>query len=114
MRVALLGPVAGRTPPLAYGPWEQVTGPLADGRIAEALHVSHALARSGEFDLVHHHLDRLPLAFAGHCRAPLVATVHGCSDAADRSRDPDDMATVDRMASDCPAVYERIIGGRGN
>ena len=31
MRVALLGPVAWRTPPHHYGPWEQVTGLLAEG-----------------------------------------------------------------------------------
>jgi len=119
VRVALLGPVAWRTPPLAYGPWELVTGLLADGlsargvdvtlfatldsktaasldgvcphgyaddpsmdgRVWEALHVSHAMARSGEFDLVHNHIDWLPLAFAEHCRAPLLTTVHGFSGA---------------------------------
>ncbi|MFC6016324.1 glycosyltransferase family 4 protein [Plantactinospora solaniradicis] len=119
MRVALLGPVAWRTPPHHYGPWEQVTGLLADGlaaqgvdvtlfatldsvtsaaldgvcahgyaddpamdgRIWEAMHVGHALARSAEFDIVHNHLDWLPLAFAQHCRAPLVTTIHGFSGA---------------------------------
>jgi glycosyltransferase involved in cell wall biosynthesis len=50
-----------------------------DGRVWEALHVAHALERSGEFDLVHNHLDWLPLAFAGHCRAPLLTTIHGFS-----------------------------------
>jgi glycosyltransferase involved in cell wall biosynthesis len=117
VRVALLGPVAWRTPPRHYGPWERVTGLLAeglvaagvdvtlfatldsvtsghldgvcprgyaedpsvDGRVCEALHVAHALARSHEFDLVHSHLDWLPLAFAQHCRAPLLTTVHGFS-----------------------------------
>jgi glycosyltransferase involved in cell wall biosynthesis len=117
VRVGILGPVAWRTPPYAYGPWEQVTGLLADGlveagvevtlfatldsitaarldgvcargyaddasadgRVAEAMHVSYALASSGEFDIVHNHLDWLPLAFADHCRAPLVTTVHGFS-----------------------------------
>ena len=117
VRIALLGPVAWRTPPHAYGPWERVAGLLAeglvargvdvtlfatldsvtsarldgvcprgyaddpamDGRVWEALHVSHALARSAEFDLVHNHLDWLPLAFAEHWQAPLLTTVHGFS-----------------------------------
>ncbi|MEW9534656.1 glycosyltransferase family 4 protein [Microbispora sp. NPDC049125] len=150
MRVALLGPVAWRTPPLHYGPWEQVTSliaegltargidvtlfatldsvtsatldgvcprgyaddPSLDGRVWEAMHVAHAFGRSGEFDLVHSHLDWLPLAFAGHCRAPLLTTVHGFSGAgilpaytrarsayvsisdADRTPDLDYVATV--------------------
>jgi glycosyltransferase involved in cell wall biosynthesis len=117
MKIALLGPVAWRTPPLHYGPWEQVTSSIAeglvargidvtlfasldsqtratldgvcatgygdnpelDGRICEALHVAHALSRSAEFDLVHNHLDWLPLAFARLCGAPLLTTIHGFS-----------------------------------
>ena len=117
MKIGLLGPVAWRTPPRHYGPWEQVTSLLAeglvargvdvtlfatldsqttatldgvckkgyaedpsmDGRVWEALHVAHALARSGDFDLVHNHLDWLPLAFAAHVKAPLVTTIHGFS-----------------------------------
>jgi glycosyltransferase involved in cell wall biosynthesis len=55
--------------------------PGVDGRVWEAMHVAHALARSAEFDLVHNHLDWLPLAFAAHCRAPLLTTVHGFSGA---------------------------------
>src|SRR4051812_43777898 len=115
MKLALLGPIAWRTPPRAYGPWETVTGLLADGlahrgadvtlfatldsitlakldgvcarpyeedggidgRVWEALHVAHALRRSGEFDLIHNHLDWLPLAFAGP--TPMVTTIHGFS-----------------------------------
>lgn len=111
----MLGPVAWRTPPVDYGPWERVTSLLTeglvargqdvtlfatgdsrtsatldaivpsgyandvsvDGRIAEAMHVGHALARSGDFDLIHSHLDWLPLALARSWRAPLVTTVHG-------------------------------------
>ncbi|MEV6595705.1 glycosyltransferase family 4 protein [Actinoplanes sp. NPDC051346] len=117
MRVALLGPIAWRTPPVHYGPWELITSLLAegltsrgvdvtlfatldsvtkatldgvvsrgyeedpdiDGRVWEALHVGYALERSGDFDLVHNHLDWLPLAFSGHCRAPMLTTIHGFS-----------------------------------
>jgi glycosyltransferase involved in cell wall biosynthesis len=118
VRVALLGPIAWRTPPRHYGPWELITGLLADGLVArgvdvtlfatldsqtaavldgvcprgyaedesrdgrvwEAMHVSHAYRRSSDFDLVHNHLDWLPLAFSAHCRAPLLTTIHGFSD----------------------------------
>ncbi len=146
----MLAPVAWRTPPLHYGPWEQVTSllteglvaagvdvtlfatldsvttasldgvcphgyaqdPAMDGRVWEALHVSHALARSGEFDLVHNQLDWLPLAFDLHAHAPMVTTIHGFSgpgilpayrrsassyvaiSASDRSPDLDYVATV--------------------
>ena len=117
MKIALLGPIAWRTPPLHYGPWEQITSLLAeglaargvdvtlfatldshtkatldgvcpsgyeespeiDGRVWEAIHVAHALRRSGAFDLVHNHLDWLPLAFSQHCAAPMVTTIHGFS-----------------------------------
>ena len=50
-----------------------------DGRVWEALHVAHALARSGEFDLVHNHLDWLPAVLRPSFGAPLVTTIHGFS-----------------------------------
>jgi glycosyltransferase involved in cell wall biosynthesis len=119
MKVAMVAPIAWRTPPVHYGPWESVASLLTeglvargvdvtlfatldsvtaaaldgvcphgyaedaqlDGRVWEALHVSHALARSSEFDLVHNHLDWLPLAFDEHVRAPMVTTIHGFSGA---------------------------------
>ena len=119
MKVAMIAPIAWRTPPEHYGPWESIASmlteglvargvdvtlfatldsltaaaldgvcphgyaedPQLDGRVWEALHVSHALARSGEFELVHNHLDWLPLAFDEHVRAPMVTTIHGFSGA---------------------------------
>ncbi len=146
----MLGPIAWRTPPRHYGPWERVTSllteglvrrgvdvtlfatadsvtaatleavaphgyaedPAMDGRVWEALHVGQAIALSGGFDLVHNHLDWLPLAFSDSWRAPMVTTIHGFSGGgilpayrrsasafvsisdADRSADLDYVATV--------------------
>jgi glycosyltransferase involved in cell wall biosynthesis len=118
LKVALLGPVAWRTPPVAYGPWELVVSLLAeglvaagvdvtlfatldsrttatldgvcprpynedrslDGRVWEALHLAHCLERSADFDLVHNHMDWLPLAMSGLCRSPMLTTIHGIGD----------------------------------
>jgi glycosyltransferase involved in cell wall biosynthesis len=168
MRIGLLGPVAWRTPPLHYGPWEQVTSLLAeglvaagldvtlfatldsvttakldgvcargyaddahvDGRVSEALHVAHALARSSEFDLIHNNIDWLPLAFAEHCRAPMLTTIHGFSGSgilpayrkaksafvsisdADRSPDLDYVATV-YHGIDLTQLSLRTVAGEG-
>ena len=117
LRIGMLAPIAWRTPPVHYGPWELITSmlterlvrrggdvtlfatadsvtsahldavaphgyaddPSMDGRVWEALHVAHALARSADFDLVHNHLDWLPLALDAQWQAPLVTTVHGFS-----------------------------------
>ncbi len=51
--------------------------PTLDGRVCEALNTAQAFARSSQFDLVHSHLDWLPLAFERSCAVPLVTTVHG-------------------------------------
>ena len=115
----MLAPIAWRTPPVHYGPWELVTSllteglvargvdvtlfatldsqttaqlrgisphgyaedPSMDGRIWEAMHVANALTESKNFDLVHNQLDWLPLAFAAHCAAPMITTIHGFSGA---------------------------------
>ena len=115
----MLAPIAWRTPPRHYGPWERVASllteglvrrgvdvtlfatadsittaeldavathpyaedPKMDGRVWEALHVGLALGRSGSFDLIHNHLDWLPLALEGSWRAPMVTTIHGFSGA---------------------------------
>jgi len=120
VKIGMLAPIAWRTPPVHYGPWELVTSliteglvalgidvtlfatadsettaeldavcalpyaenPELDGRVWEALHVAHALRRSGEFDLVHNNLDWLPLSFAELCAAPMVTTIHGFSNRA--------------------------------
>ncbi|WP_236553535.1 glycosyltransferase family 4 protein [Rathayibacter sp. VKM Ac-2803] len=116
LRIAMLAPIAWRTPPRHYGPWEQVASLLAeglvrrgvdvtlfatgdsvttatlesvaptgyaesgrDGRVWEALHIAAVLDRARDFDLVHNHLDWLPLALAAQWPVPLVTTVHGFS-----------------------------------
>jgi glycosyltransferase involved in cell wall biosynthesis len=168
MRVAMLAPIAWRTPPRHYGPWELVTSllteglvargvdvtlfatldsqtsgalrgmsphgyaedPSMDGRVWEAMHVSHALAQSREFDLVHNQMDWLPLAFAEHFHAPMVTTIHGFSGAgilpayararsgyvaisdADRSADLEYLATI-YHGIDLDALPFRETAGEG-
>ncbi|HEX3206628.1 MAG TPA: hypothetical protein VHQ68_10345, partial [Propionibacteriaceae bacterium] len=40
MKIALIGPIAWCTPPRHYGPWEQVTGLLADGLVRRGVDVT--------------------------------------------------------------------------
>jgi glycosyltransferase involved in cell wall biosynthesis len=40
MKVAVLSPVAWRTPPRRYGPWEQVSSNIVDGLVAEGIDVT--------------------------------------------------------------------------
>lgn len=40
MKIAILSPVAWRTPPRHYGPWEQMASNLAEGLVAEGISVS--------------------------------------------------------------------------
>jgi glycosyltransferase involved in cell wall biosynthesis len=116
--------------------------PSMDGRVWEAMHVAHALRESKNFDLVHNQLDWLPLAFAAHCDAPMLTTIHGFSGAgilpaytwarshyvaisdADRSPDLDYIATIyhgvdlaqlplNTAPSDDLAVFGRIHPDKG-
>jgi len=118
VRIALLGPIAWRTPPRAYGPWELVVSLLADGlaergvdvtlfatldsltsatlegvcprpynedpeldgRVWEALHTGHCLSRIGDFDIVHNHMDWLPLTMSHMCLSRMLTTIHGFGD----------------------------------
>lgn len=40
MKVAILSPIAWRTPPLKYGPWEQVASNIAEGMVKKGLDVT--------------------------------------------------------------------------
>ncbi len=40
MKVAILSPIAWRTPPRKYGPWEQVASNLAEGLVAKGIDVT--------------------------------------------------------------------------
>src|SRR5664280_2405511 len=74
MRVGVISPIAWRTPPRAYGPWEQVAP-----KVYEALHIARAMEQADRFDLLHNHFDFLPLAWSRLIRTPLLTTIHGFS-----------------------------------
>ena len=40
MKIAILSPITWRTPPLKYGPWEQVASNIAEGLVAKGLEVT--------------------------------------------------------------------------
>lgn len=40
MKIAILAPIAWRTPPVHYGPWEQVASNLAEGLVSEGIDVT--------------------------------------------------------------------------
>lgn len=117
MKIALLSPVAWRTPPRQYGPWEQVVATLAeqlvakgievtvfatgnstpagkldycvetayaedsdaDAKVNECLHISYAMEKAKNFDLLHNNYDFLPLTYTGLINTPVVTTIHGFS-----------------------------------
>lgn len=119
MRIGILAPIAWRTPPRKYGPWEQVCANLADGLAArghevylfatgdsetkanllsvcpaplgenpdlpsrpwELMHIGYALKKADELelDVLHNHMNYLPLPFARLIRTPVVTTLHGAA-----------------------------------
>jgi len=40
MKVAILAPVAWRTPPMHYGPWEQIASNIAEGLVKKGIEVT--------------------------------------------------------------------------
>ena len=57
-RVAVLSPVAWRTPPRQYGAWETV---------------------ASKFDLIHSHYDFMALSYTRLVKTPVLTTIHGFS-----------------------------------
>jgi len=118
-RIAVLSPVAWRTPPRAYGAWETVASNITEGLVARGwknvtlfatkdsitkaklegwvekgyeedksqiasvstcLHISKAMQRAGDFDLIHNNFDYLPLTYLPFVKTPMLTTIHGFSD----------------------------------
>jgi glycosyltransferase involved in cell wall biosynthesis len=53
--------------------------PSIDPNVMVPLHISEAMEVAGEFDLLHSHLDFLPLTYSGLIRTPFLTTIHGFS-----------------------------------
>ena len=50
-----------------------------DPKVWESLHIAHAFERSPDLDLLHNHLDFMPLSYAGLVDIPIITTIHGFS-----------------------------------
>lgn len=68
---------AGRLESVCPRPYSE--DPDIDAKVWECLHIAHVLERSGDFDLIHNHLDFPLVAYSGVARGPVVTTIHGFS-----------------------------------
>jgi glycosyltransferase involved in cell wall biosynthesis len=50
-----------------------------DPKVWEFLHISGAMERAAEFDLLHNHYDFMPLTYSRLVRTPMITTIHGFS-----------------------------------
>src|SRR6266568_5151440 len=94
MKLAMLAPIAWRTPPKHYGPWESIASLLTEGLVARGVDVTlfatldsvtaaaldgvcpHGYAEDARLD------GRVWEALhVSHARAPMVTTIHGFSGA---------------------------------
>jgi len=50
-----------------------------DPKVWEYLHISHAMERAAEFDLLHNNYDFMPLTYSRLISTPVLTTVHGFS-----------------------------------
>jgi hypothetical protein len=101
MKIALRGPIAWRTPPRRYGPWEQITGLLADGLAQRGIDVPlFATLRSIA-------LARLEGSAPGDMKASAVRLdPAACRQAAEQR------FSADRMVDSYLDVYERVLCDR--
>ncbi|HLQ32947.1 MAG TPA: glycosyltransferase family 4 protein [Chloroflexota bacterium] len=53
--------------------------PEIDANVMVPLHISEAMEMAGEFELLHSHLDFMPLTYSRLIRTPLLTTIHGFS-----------------------------------
>jgi glycosyltransferase involved in cell wall biosynthesis len=53
--------------------------PGIDAKVVESLHISTALERAGEFDILSNQFDFLPLTYSRLIDTPMVTTIHGFS-----------------------------------
>jgi glycosyltransferase involved in cell wall biosynthesis len=50
-----------------------------DPKVWEFLHISHAMERASEYDLIHNSYDFMPLTYSRLVDTPIITTVHGFS-----------------------------------
>ena len=60
--------------------WEKPLGEYqANAKVAECLHISGAMEKASEFDVIHNHFDFLPLTYSRLIATPFITTIHGFS-----------------------------------
>lgn len=50
-----------------------------DHKVWECLHIANLMEQADQFDLIHNHLDFLPLTYSRLIKTPMITTIHGFS-----------------------------------
>ena len=105
MKIAVLAPIAWRTPPRAYGPWEQVAGHVAEGMVARG-HEVHLYATGDSQTTAHLH-STIP---RGYEEFPGVdVKVEECLHISQLMEEADNYDIIHNHFDFLPLSYSRLI-----
>lgn len=105
MKIAILSPIAWRTPPRQYGPWEQVASNIAEGLVAKGMEVT--LFASGDSITKGRLAASTALPYAGNSNAD--AKVEECLHISHLMERADEFDIIHNHYDFLPLSYCRLI-----
>jgi glycosyltransferase involved in cell wall biosynthesis len=105
MKIAILSPIAWRTPPVKYGPWEQVASNIAEGLVAQGVDVT--LFATGNSSTAGKLAYVSPMAYAED--ASMDSKVWECLHISNLMERADDFDLIHNHFDFLPLSYSRLI-----